>query len=141
MMQRTALGEAPNVAVPVPSPQQYSYETAFLTFQRTLTANQALNDLTIQNTNDGDFLWDSIFGIKTGNYTLRLRLPNGRYLTPTQVQDRNMVGTAQFKFPIPVVQVVAQNGYVGLDITDVTGADNTIELMLGGTLRRRALAA
>jgi len=131
------LGEAPVIQAGAPPAAEYYYEPGMLVFQRSLTASQALLDLSQNNDLDADLIWDSIWGTQTGNYTIRLKLPSGRYLSSAQMRNANLVGTAQFPVPMVPAIEVPRNSRIGIDLTDVTAAPNVIEIVFGGLRRYR----
>ncbi len=105
-------------------------EPAIYAFQRTLTANQVLTDVSLI-IDRGDFVWTAIWGTQTGIYSVRFGLPSGRKITSSNLRNANMVGTAQF--PVVIApQPIAKNGALVIDVSDLSGASNTIELCFAG---------
>lgn len=126
MYYRVGLAEAP-----VQSSDVYEEMAAYV-YNVTLSANQELLDQAIVVDSDSDFQWRKIAGSKTGEYELRIRLPNGRYLSNLRIRAANLVGTAQFPVPVwPPVRVPA-GGRIGVDLKDLSGASNSIQIVLMG---------
>jgi len=132
----SGLGEAAVTQDPQAT-QQFYDEPASYPFDVTLTANQALKDLSQFFDRDSDFYWTGLVGTQTGAYNLRLQLPSGRFLSSAPVKNTNLVGTAQFPVPIfPAVRVPG-GGKIGIEVTDTSGAGNTIQLVFIGIRRFR----
>lgn len=124
------LGEAPQTP---PAAQQYYEETHALTIDVTLTANQELLGQGVFIDSDGDFVLKAIVGTQTGNYQIRFRLPSGRYWPSAYTRNANLVGSAQFPVPVEPNAVFPAGSQVQFDIKDLSGASNTIQLVLIGS--------
>ncbi len=124
------LGEAPQTP---PATQQYYEETHALTVDLTLSANQELLSQGIFIDSDGDFVLKAIVGTQTGAYAVRFRLPSGRYWPSAYTRNSNLVGTAQFPVPVEPNAVFPAGSQVQFDIKDLSGASNTIQLVLIGS--------
>lgn len=123
------LGE---VALTPPAQQQYYEEPAALTFDVTLTGNQNLPSQALNLDSDGDFVLKGICGSQTGNYSIRFRLPNGRYFPSTYTRNGNIIGTAQFPVPIEPHVIFQAGSQIILDLIELTGSSNTIQLIFLG---------
>jgi hypothetical protein len=123
------LGEAPQTP---PAAQQYYEETHALTIDISLAANQELLGQGVFIDSDGDFVLKAIVGTQTGNYQIRFRLPSGRYWPSAYTRNANLVGTAQFPVPVEPNAVFPAGSQVQFDIRDISGASNTIQLVLIG---------
>ncbi len=127
-------------AQPQPTAQQptFTEEPAQYIFTQILTANQPLNNLSVNIDRDADFLLTGINGSSTGAYTLNFKLPSGRKINNVQVSNQNMIGTANQPTaigPPPLYRA----GSVGpqLDLTDTSGAGNTVVIVFSGIRRIR----
>jgi hypothetical protein len=126
------LGE---VALTPPPAQAYYDEPCLEPFDRTLTGNQAVQNLAQYFSKDADFIWTGVAGSQTAAYSVKFTLPNGRELSSAQIRNANIVGTAQFPVPIfPAVRVPA-GGSIGIALTDLSGSSNTIQLVFIGFRR------
>ncbi len=133
MFQRGRLGEVPLTAATAP---QYYEEPAEYVYEVSLTALQALVDQSRFVDSDADFMWMAVKGNATGDYSVRFRMPNGRYIQNAQVNADNAIGTAQFPVPVGAVAVpVPAAGRIGIDITDLSNAPNTVQLVFMGVRR------
>jgi len=110
-------------------------EPAVYVLEVQLSANQQRVDVPLFVDADSDFLWEALAGTSTGAYTIRVRLPNGRYMSNAAVRNANAVGTAQFPVPVLPAVLVPAGNRIGFDLQDLSGASNTIQLVLIG--RRR----
>lgn len=120
---------------PQSAPELANYartEGGFYPYQVTLTANQALTDQTVIIDSDSDFLILGLAGTQTGNYRVNFKSGNGRYVAQTQIRNANLVGTGQFPVPLPKPLFVPSRGRIAIDITDLSAAGNTVELVFIG---------
>jgi hypothetical protein len=127
------LGNVAPQAMPV-EPRYYDEPSVYV-FQRTLAANQSLTDLSQLFDGDSLFLWMGVYGSQTGAYSIRFRSPNGRYLSSALLRNVNAIGTAQFPVPIFPALPVPISGKIGIDITDLSGAANSVEICFAGVKR------
>lgn len=126
------LGEVPLTAQPA---RHFYDEPCLQPFDRVLTASQVLNDLSQFFPKDADFIWTGLAGSQTGAYSIQLMLPNGHLMSSAQIRNANIIGTAQFPVPIfPAVRVPA-GGRIGINITDLSGSTNTVQIVFIGFLR------
>ena len=107
-------------------------EGGFYVYQVTLSASQALTDQTVIIDADSDFLILGLAGTQTGNYRVNFKSGNGRYIAQSQIRNANLVGTGQFPVPLPKPLYVPSRGRIGIDITDLSGGSNVIELVFIG---------
>ncbi len=132
---RRGLGEAP---VTLPAPEQQFHEEPFeYVFNRVLQANEELVDLAQFIDADADFVLMALKGSQTGAYEIRFQLPNGRYRSSARIRNANAVGTAQFPVPVFPAIVLPAGGKVGIDIKDLSNAQNTVQLVFVGVKRFR----
>lgn len=115
-----------------PAQQQYYEEPAALTFDVTLTANQNLPSQALNLDSDGDFVLKALCGSQTGAYSVRFRLPNGRYFPSTYTRNGNIIGTAQFPVPVEPHAVFPAGSQIILDLIDLSGSSNTIQIVFYG---------
>lgn len=116
-------------------------EAGFYPYSVTLSANQALTDQSVIIDADSDFLVLGLVGTQTGNYRVNFKSQNGRYVAQSQLRNANIVGTGQFPVALPKPVIVAARGRLGIDITDLSGGSNTIELVFVGIrLYRNAIS-
>ena len=109
-------------------------------FNYTLTANQAVQRVPVNIDRDSDFLLTGINGSSTGAYTLNFRLPSGRLFASQQVNNANFVSTAPNQ-PTPVgPPPIYRAGSTGpeMDLTDISGASNTLQIVFTGIKRLRS---
>jgi len=129
------LGDANLLADPTQTDldgSQYYPEAGLEPFDLVLTALQAKTDLSQYFGRDHDFLVTGLAGTQTGSYKLQLILPDFRQLSTAQVNNSNLIGTAQFPVPIwPAIRVPA-GGKIGINITDLSNAGNTIQIVFLG---------
>ena len=110
--------------------QNYHVEPALIVYDRTLTANQERLNEVITNTEDYELVLLAFTGTRTGVYELQLKLPSGRFLSQSRVQDVVIVGQGPFPILMPGAVRIPPRGQLGLNIKNLTGADNTIQIVL-----------
>jgi hypothetical protein len=118
---------------------QFVEEFATYVFSVVLTANQALQRLPVNIDRDSDFMWVGLVGSSTGGYTINFRLPSGRLIGSAQMINTQLV-SASANQPTPVgPPPIYRAGSTGpeVDITDTSGAGNTVTLIFIGLRRLR----
>jgi hypothetical protein len=73
-----------------------------------------------------------ITGTSTGNYDIQIQDSTSRQWQNNPVNNANMVGTAQQGFPLPVPVVIAASASLSIQLRDLSGATNTVQLVLCG---------
>lgn len=97
----------------------------------TLVANAA-GLLTI-NITDHAFRWDLAAAVSTGVFTSRVMDgKNKRPFSNQQIHNQNFWGTAQNPFPLLTPYVFPKRGSILIEVTDISGAGNTIRVTLHG---------
>lgn len=101
----------------------------------TLTALQALNTAQIIE-RDADYVWRGIIlNFQTGIYQVRFDI-NGWYLLSNgQILNANMQSDPSAPYPIFPELVVPAGGRIGIFITDLSNAGNTIQIVFRGVKR------
>lgn len=128
----------PTPASNTPQPT-FVEEPATYVFQQTFTANQSLQRITVPIDRDADFLLTGINGSSTGTYSINFRLPSGRLISSANMFNTNFVPvSANQPNPIgpPAMYRAGSNG-PELDITETSGAPNTVQLVFSGIRRIR----
>jgi hypothetical protein len=118
-----------------PSPV-YAEEPCVYTYQVVLTAAQILKNQNVPIDVDSDFLLTGIHGTRTGSYNVNFKLPSGRSFSNVMIQDTNLIGVANQPTAIGP-SALYNRGTVGptLEITDTSGAGNTLEICFSGIRR------
>jgi hypothetical protein len=117
---------------PVPS---FYEETFQYVFQISLTSNQVVKEQRQTIDRDADFIWTAIWGTQTGAYSIQFRDAQGRIMSSGEVRNVNAVGTAQFPVPLMKPRIIPGGGFITMNLTELSGAGNTIELVFGGFKR------
>lgn len=106
------------------------------TYEVTLTANQLLSAQVVPIDTDSIFCWrgDQVTS-NTGAFRIRYADGSGRYLSNGLIQ-----WTAYFVGGVPIVRPrqeiqVAAGGAIQLDIENLTGVNNTVQLSFRGVKR------
>lgn len=111
----------------------YTYEPCFLPLQVTLLANGVANGQVVGPLADADFVLTGIHGTSTGTYTVNFKLPSGRYVSPNaQIKNTDLVGTPQTPTDFPPTLYPKGSQTIKFDVTDTSGAGNTIEIICSG---------
>jgi len=129
----------PGMGQPAEAPRQAGvYEEEFnYVLQVVLTGSQVVQNLQQQIDRDADFIWNSLWGTQTGIYSIQFRDANGRLMSSAQMRNANAVGTAQFPVPLMKPRTIPGGGFITMNITELSTAGNTIELVFGGYKRFR----
>lgn len=106
-------------------------------YQVDLTANQALRDQIIPIQNDADFIWRALILTSfTGAFQIRFSDSQGTYFSNSYLNYANFLsGSARVPFPIMPEVLFPKGGKIGIDITDLSGGTNSIELLARGVKR------
>lgn len=112
------------------------------TYDVVLTASQILVAQSVVIHGDADFVWKAIAGVQSGNYRIRFGYGSSSYLsaggagaTNDRVRNANIVGTAQFPFPVIPHIVIPRAGNILFDIEDLSVASNTVQIAFIGAKR------
>jgi hypothetical protein len=118
---------------------QFIEEMAVYPFSVVLTSGQALTRLPVNIDRDSDFLLLGLVGGSTGGYTVNFRLPSGRLIASSQMVNTQFVATNANQptpwGPPPIYRAGSTGPEV--DITDTSGAGNTVTLLFIGVRRLR----
>jgi hypothetical protein len=101
----------------------------------TLTALQTLQTAQIIE-RDADYVWRGIIAnSQTGIYQVRFDI-NGWYLLSNgQITNANLASDPSAPYPIFPELVVPAGGRIGINITDLSNAGNTIQIVFRGVKR------
>jgi len=101
-----------------------------------LSASQVLTDQAVATMNDADFAIRAVFiGVSTGSFNARFSDSQGYYLSNGLIASANLLGDASSPFPIWPEIIIPAGGRIGIDITDTSGAPNTVEIIFRGVKR------
>lgn len=105
-------------------------------FRQTLTANQLLTNASVAVDNDADFALRALqVTANTGQFELQVYDSQGYRLTNGFTNSLLFqVGGTNLPFPISEI-VIQAGGRIGIDIRDLSGATNTIEIVFLGVKR------
>lgn len=108
-------------------------------FDISLTALQRLDNQRVVIDGTAAFRLKALAGTQTGTYRIRFRHASGEYMssggtggTNDLVNNGNMIGTAQFPFPVIPQTLYGPNGHILIDIADLSNANNTIQIAFIG---------
>lgn len=127
---------APAPAPPQPSTEFYEEAAAFV-LDVTLTSNEEKREQGVFIDGDGDFVCQSIAATQTGNFSIRLKSPNGRYFPQEYAKHSNIVGAGAFPMPIEPPFVFPSGARIACDVKDTSGAGNTLQIVFKGVKRYR----
>ncbi len=118
------------------SQQGYAEESTVYAFQIVLTSGQVLTNQKVPIDPDSDFLLRGIYGTSTGTYKVNMKMPRGNMYANVQIQSANFVGTVNQPAPVGPGALFKASGIgPALDITDTSGAGNTVEICFAGIRR------
>lgn len=107
----------------------------------TLTASQALTGAVVSLDRDADFLLEALQLVKctSGNFTFKLYDNQGQQFSNAPLYGGVLQSGSSFiPFPFIPARIFAAGGSIKLDLTDYSGASNTIQLAFRG-IKRKAL--
>ena len=107
-------------------------ESAALVFDQVLTAAQAITGAACVVDNSGAFELEGFAGTQTGSYKVRITLPDGRHYPQVLGNNANLIGTGVFPVLLPVPVVFPAGSQILIDLTDTSGAGNTVQIVFLG---------
>ena len=120
-----------------PPPGMVDVEFSYV-YDVTLTANQFLRDQTLPVTNDADFAWWAIeVNDSTGSFSVRFTDSQGYYLSNGMILSSNIQGDSSSPYPVFPEIIIPAGGRIGIDIQDLSGDTNTIQISCRGVKRYR----
>lgn len=106
------------------------------TYDVILTANQALTDQ-VNIDGDADFgLRGVAVNVKTGVFKVRFNRSGIYFFSSSFIHSNNLESDAASPLPIIPEMVFAASSRIGIDITDLSGAGNTIQIAFIGAKRK-----
>ena len=114
----------------------YVYDVAML-------ANQVLRDQSVPIHTDSDFVLRAVaLSQATGAFSIRFNDSQGYYLASGFLLSANFLsGTVPFPFPILPELLFPAGSRIGIEINELSGAPNTVQMLLRGAKRYRLPAA
>ena len=104
-------------------------------YTNTLTASQVLNNEVVSIFAEADFAWRGLIFSATGLFSIQFQDGNGYYLSSGQMYSSNMPNTAGDPWPVFPEVVYPSNGRIFMNITELSGDSNTIQLLFVGVNR------
>jgi len=105
----------------------------------TLTASEVRDNQRVTIDGGATFRLKALTGSETGAYRVRLRHASGEYMssggiggTNDKVNSANMIGTAQFPFPVSPPSEFGASGHMLIDLEDLSVANNAIQIAFIG---------
>ena len=108
-----------------------------------LTALQQLRDQSVPIHTDSDFVLRAVILTQaTGAFSIRFNDSQGYYLSSAFLFSANFLsGTVPYPFPIFPEMLFPAGSRIGVEINELTGAPNTVQMLLRGAKRYRLPAA
>jgi hypothetical protein len=106
-------------------------------YNNTLTALQALNNEVVSIFTEADFAWRGLVFSATGLFSVQFQDGQGYYLSAGQMFSSNMANTPGDPWPIFPEVLYPAGGRIYFNITDLSNADNLIQLLFVGVNRYR----
>lgn len=107
-------------------------ETVLRVFDLVLAANAEANNQLVSFEDLQEVKVLALCGTQTGNYQIQILDPRGRRITSAPVRNANLIGTAQFPVLLPAPITVPPKQSITLNLKDLSGAQNTIQLVFIG---------
>lgn len=120
------------------SPQGYQDQAFDYVYDVVLTANQVLNDQVVSIFTEADFAWRAlVINVNTGVFAVRFTDGQGYYLSSGLINSGNLIASPADPWIVFPETLYPAGGRIGIDIQDLSGAQNTIELLFRGVNRYR----
>lgn len=85
---------------------------------------------------DSDFIWRAVFvNASTGTFSVRFNNNGWYYYSNAPMLSTNLQGDASSPYPWWPESRIPAGGRIGIDLVDLTGAANTIEIVFRGIKR------
>jgi hypothetical protein len=117
---------------PVNGPTDFTY--VYDTPANQLAANGSLSDA-VSTMLDADFHWTAIVlnSYTSISFSVRFGINGLYYLSQFQVLASNYLGDPSSPYPIMGQLIVPAGARITLDMTDLSGATNTLQILFRGT--------
>lgn len=119
------------------APPQYIDVPFSYVYNVVLTANQSLPDQVVSIFTEADFAWRGLIFTNSGLFSVRFQDGQGYWLSTGLIFSTNMPNTSGDPFPTFPEVLYPAGGRILLDIEDLSGAENTIQLLFVGANRYR----
>ncbi len=120
------------------SPLGFQDQSFDYTYDVVLTGNQFLHDQVVSIFTEADFAWRAlVVNVNTGVFAVRFTDGQGYYLSSGLINSANLTGTPADPWIVFPETVYPAGGRIGIDIQDLSGAGNTIQLLFRGVNRYR----
>jgi hypothetical protein len=106
-------------------------------YNNTLTALQVLNNEVVSIFTEADFAWRGLIFSATGLFSVQFQDGQGYFLSAGQMFSTNMANTPGDPWPVFPEVLYPAGGRIFLNITDLSNAPNTIQLLFVGVNRYR----
>jgi hypothetical protein len=106
-------------------------------YNQTLTGNQVLNNEVVSIFTEADFAWRGLIFSATGLFSVQFQDGQGYYLSSGLVYSTNMPNTPGDPFVRFPEVVYPAGGRITLNITELTGSTNVVQLLFVGVNRYR----
>lgn len=104
-----------------------------------LTASQILNNEVISIFTEADFAWRGLIITSTGLFSVQFQDGQGYYISAGQIFSSNMSNTPGDPWPVFPEVLYPAGGRIYLNISDLSAAQNTIQLLFVGVNRYRVV--
>ena len=118
-----------------PYPKKLGRKSSYfgLVIDQVLAANQGATQITIRGDADGDFLVRKLVGVSTGAFSARFSDGGtSDWWSDRAQRGENLFGTAQYPNLLPRPQIVPANGLLVVEVADLSGNQNTLQLFVEG---------
>ncbi len=121
------------------SPEGYLDKPFKYLYDKALTASQALTNEAVPIMTDSDFVMRGLIVSRATSMSFSVRLfdSTGYFLSNAQIFANNLSTFAGQPFPVVPEWFFPAGGKIGIDITDISAAPNTIQLTFVGVKRFR----
>lgn len=114
---------------------QFAHQAYDYVFDRDLTADQELQTQ-VDIERDADFCWRAVYvAVNTGAFAVRFSDSDWYWLASGRISNGNLQGDASSPFPVLPEIILPAGGRIGIDIQDLSGSPNTVQIVFRGAKR------
>lgn len=117
------------------SPSGYLDLSFEYVYNVTLTANQILNGEQVSIFTEADFAWRGLVFLSDGIFSVQFQDGQGYYISSGFVYSTNMPNTPGDPWPVFPEIVYPAGGRIYMNISDLSGSTNDIQLLFKGVNR------
>ncbi len=136
-MALNPIAPIPQQGISDPAPLGFIDVPFNYTYDVTLSANQVLNGEVVSIFTEADFAWRGLVFIASDLFSVQFQDGQGYYTSSGQMYSSNMPNTPGNPWPVFPEILYPAGGRIYLNITELSGNENVIQLLFMGVNRYR----